>query len=82
VAIAVVITNTYQNFTNLQRIFNFYEFSSLNSKRSFEVEYYDKDKKKTYNLNKDSRFLVPGDVIQIEKSDKFMCDALLLEGRL
>ena len=34
------------------------------------------------DLSKDSRYLVPGDIIQVEKNSKLMCDALLLEGIL
>ena len=34
----------------------------------------------THNLSKDSRYIVPGDIIQVERESKFMCDAILLEG--
>lgn len=79
-SLLIAIINSYQNYSNFKRIFNFYVSCELNAVRSFEVNCLDKSSGDNINLAKDSRFVVPGDIIQIVAGSKFMCDVIILRG--
>ena len=81
-SIFIILVNTINIYFSNQKILQFALHEETSSIRGFDLNDYrlgaSLNNKKS--ISKDSAFLVPGDIIEIETNDILSCDCVLLDG--